>query len=316
MRNTGFRRIVTIVTLAVVPVAPLPAAAQPAPSSPSSSPAIIGEVQLFGEEDVKIEAATKTSIPLSKAPGAVTVITARQIRESGARTIPELLRLVGLESFERAHAYELSGGMQQRTALCRVLMGDPGVILMDEPFGALDEFTRERLNVELLRIWETTGKTIVFVTHNIGEAVFLSSKVVVMGTNPGRILRIVPIDLERPRSYGAMRERAYSDRVFEIRELLGVVLPTVPLLLDQLRRPDHRAFLPESEPVTGHSCGSVTTRAAPATPDEAGQPFSRWRWRTQGRKLQVATCDGCAGPRCVTVRSQRRRHAGDCHGRG
>jgi NitT/TauT family transport system ATP-binding protein len=134
----------------------------------------------------------------------------------------ELLRLVGLEGFERAHAHELSGGMQQRTALCRVLMGDPGVILMDEPFGALDEFTRERLNLELLRIWESTGKTIVFVTHNIGEAVFLSSKVVVMGTNPGRVLRIVPIELERPRSYAALRERAYSDRVFEIRELLGV----------------------------------------------------------------------------------------------
>jgi NitT/TauT family transport system ATP-binding protein len=134
----------------------------------------------------------------------------------------ELLRLVGLERFERAHTYELSGGMQQRTALCRVLMGDPGVILMDEPFGALDEFTRERLNLELLRIWETTGKTIVFVTHNIGEAVFLSSRVVVMGTDPGRILRNVPIELERPRTFAALRERAYSERVFEIRELLGV----------------------------------------------------------------------------------------------
>ena len=133
-----------------------------------------------------------------------------------------LLRLVGLENFERAHSYELSGGMQQRAALCRVLMGDPGVILMDEPFGALDEFTRERLNLELLRIWETTGKTIVFVTHNIGEAVFLSSRVVVMGTSPGRILRIVPIGLERPRTYAALRERAYNERVFEIRELLGV----------------------------------------------------------------------------------------------
>jgi NitT/TauT family transport system ATP-binding protein len=133
-----------------------------------------------------------------------------------------LLRLVGLENFERAHSYELSGGMQQRAALCRVLMGDPGVILMDEPFGALDEFTRERLNLELLRIWETTGKTIVFVTHNIGEAVFLSSRVVVMGTSPGRILRIVPIELERPRTYAALRERAYNERVFEIRELLGV----------------------------------------------------------------------------------------------
>jgi NitT/TauT family transport system ATP-binding protein len=133
-----------------------------------------------------------------------------------------LLRLVGLENFERAHTYELSGGMQQRAALCRVLMGDPGVILMDEPFGALDEFTRERLNLELLRIWETTGKTIVFVTHNIGEAVFLSSRVVVMGTSPGRILRIVPIELERPRTFAALRDPAYSERVFEIRELLGV----------------------------------------------------------------------------------------------
>ena len=112
--------------------------------------------------------------------------------------------------------------MQQRAALCRVLMGDPGVILMDEPFGALDEFTRERLNLELLRIWETTGKTIVFVTHNIGEAVFLSSRVVVMGTSPGRILRIVPDRAERPRTYAALREKAYSERVFEIRELLGV----------------------------------------------------------------------------------------------
>ena len=143
-------------------------------------------------------------------------------RDAHLERARELLRLVGLESFERAHTYELSGGMQQRAALCRVLMGDPGVILMDEPFGALDEFTRERLNLELLRIWETTGKTIVFVTHNIGEAVFLSSRVVVMGTSPGRILRIVPIELERPRTYAALREKAYSERVFEIRELLGV----------------------------------------------------------------------------------------------
>jgi NitT/TauT family transport system ATP-binding protein len=134
----------------------------------------------------------------------------------------DLLRLVGLEGFERAHTYELSGGMQQRAALCRVLMGDPGVILMDEPFGALDEFTRERLNLELLHIWESTGKTIVFVTHNIGEAVFLSSRVVVMGTSPGRVLRVVPIDLPRPRTFSVLRDPEYNARVFEIRELLGV----------------------------------------------------------------------------------------------
>ncbi len=119
---------------------------------------------------------------------------------------------------------ELSGGMQQRVALCRVLVSDPSVVLMDEPFGALDEFARERLNVELLRIWEDARKTIVFVTHNINEAVFLSDRVVVMGTSPGRVLEVVdvPLGRGRPRTQQMMREPAFTDCVFEVRGMLGL----------------------------------------------------------------------------------------------
>jgi NitT/TauT family transport system ATP-binding protein len=136
----------------------------------------------------------------------------------------ELLEMVGLEEFHKALPRELSGGMQQRVALCRVLVSDPSVILMDEPFGALDEFSRERLNVELLRIWEETRKTIVFVTHNINEAVFLSDRVVVMGARPGRVLSVidVPLGRDRPRTQQIMRDPAFTECVFEVRGLLGL----------------------------------------------------------------------------------------------
>jgi NitT/TauT family transport system ATP-binding protein len=136
----------------------------------------------------------------------------------------ELLELVGLQEFQSALPRELSGGMQQRVALCRVLVSDPSVVLMDEPFGALDEFSRERLNVELLRIWDATRKTILFVTHNISEAVFLSDRVVVMGARPGRVLSVVDVPLGRaqPRTHQAMRDPAFTDTVFEVRGLLGL----------------------------------------------------------------------------------------------
>src|SRR5262245_15657281 len=130
--------------------------------------------------------------------------------------------MVGLQGFESALPRELSGGMQQRVALCRVLVSDPSVVLMDEPFGALDEFSRERLNLELLRIWEESRKTIVFVTHNISEAVFLSDRVVVMGSRPGRVLKIVDVPMEHPRGTEIMREPEFTDRVFEVRGLLGL----------------------------------------------------------------------------------------------
>jgi NitT/TauT family transport system ATP-binding protein len=143
-------------------------------------------------------------------------------REVHAARARELLRLVGLEDFEHAYPQELSGGMEQRTALCRVLVADPAIVLMDEPFGALDEFTRERLNIELLRIWDATRKTVVFVTHNIGEAVFLSDRVIVMGTQPGRVLEDVRVPLPRPRTVESMRERTFHETLYHIRDLLGL----------------------------------------------------------------------------------------------
>jgi len=133
-----------------------------------------------------------------------------------------ILRLVGLDGREGAYPRELSGGMQQRAALSRVLITDPPIILMDEPFGALDEFTRERMNLELLRIWGERGQTIIFVTHSINEAVFLSDRIVVMGTSPGRVLAVVDVPLARPRSIEVMKSPDFARTAFEAREYLGV----------------------------------------------------------------------------------------------
>jgi NitT/TauT family transport system ATP-binding protein len=123
-------------------------------------------------------------------------------RTAARRDALELLELTGLTGFERARPYELSGGMQQRAALCRALISKPRVLLMDEPFAALDALTREELSLELQRLWQERRKTIVFVTHSIDEAVVLSDRVVVMTPRPGRIARVVPVGLTRPRSVG------------------------------------------------------------------------------------------------------------------
>jgi NitT/TauT family transport system ATP-binding protein len=143
-------------------------------------------------------------------------------RRGAVEKVRDILRLVGLADREGAYPRELSGGMQQRAALSRVLVIDPPIILMDEPFGALDEFTRERMNLELLRVWQEQGQTIIFVTHSIVEAVFLADRVVVMGTAPGRVLSVVDVPLPRPRSIELMRSPEFASTVFEVREHLGV----------------------------------------------------------------------------------------------
>ena len=132
----------------------------------------------------------------------------------------ELLDLVGLAEFAGRRPYELSGGMAQRVAIARALSFQPGLLLMDEPFGALDEMTRDRLNEELLRIRDRTGTTILFVTHSIPEAVFLSSRVVVLGPRPGRITAEVTVDLPSPRDDAARESPRFFELVTEVREAL------------------------------------------------------------------------------------------------
>jgi NitT/TauT family transport system ATP-binding protein len=141
-------------------------------------------------------------------------------RDWRAKRAKEMLDLVELGEFTRHMPYQLSGGMQQRVAIARALSFEPRILLMDEPFGALDEMTRERMNDEVLRIWEQTGTTIVFVTHSIPEAVFLSSRVVVMSARPGRITKVVDIDLPRPRNDETRETERYFALITEVREAL------------------------------------------------------------------------------------------------
>lgn len=131
----------------------------------------------------------------------------------------ELLKIVDLEGYENSYPHELSGGMQQRVGIARALSGDPEILLMDEPFSALDEFTKERLHGDLLRIWRRTNKTIVFVTHNISEAVFLSDRVCVLSANPARLAAVVDIPLPRPRDEGVLKTEEYFKTVSRIRDI-------------------------------------------------------------------------------------------------
>jgi NitT/TauT family transport system ATP-binding protein len=128
-----------------------------------------------------------------------------------------LIDMAGLKGFEDKYPWQLSGGMQQRVAILRALLHDPSVLLMDEPFGALDAMTRERMNLELQRIWMTSKKTVLLITHSIPEAIFLSDRVFVMSERPGRIVETYEIDLPRPRPLDVMGTEAFAGYARKLR---------------------------------------------------------------------------------------------------
>ena len=141
-------------------------------------------------------------------------------KESARKRALDLINLVGLQGFEKRFPRELSGGMQQRVSLCRALIHNPSVLLMDEPFAALDAMTREELGFELMRIWSVDRKTVVFVTHNITEAILLADRVVAMTPRPGRIARIVDIKLARPRTIAMEFTETFKSYSEQIREVI------------------------------------------------------------------------------------------------
>ena len=143
-------------------------------------------------------------------------------RQAAQQRCDELIEMTGLTGFENALPHELSGGMQQRVSLCRALLHQPRVLLMDEPFGALDALTREKMNVELHRIWRETGTTVVLVTHSVAEAVYLANRVVVMSPRPGRIVETLDVELPAERDYAETMERPEFITVANrVRDLLG-----------------------------------------------------------------------------------------------
>lgn len=189
-----------------------------------------GEVRLYGERVTKpqreIGFAFQRSALLEWRGVRKNILLQAEMRGMDRRRAEEradhLIELTGLKGFEKALPHELSGGMQQRVALCRALLHEPRVLLMDEPFGALDALTREQMNIEMNRIWRETGTTIVLVTHSVPEAVFLGSRIVVMSPRPGRIVEILEPGLPDRREYGTtLADPRFTTAAERLRDLLG-----------------------------------------------------------------------------------------------
>ncbi len=206
----------------------LRAAAGLLPSSP-------GSLRVFGRSPNEARA-ERTMGLVTQEPGllpwrTVAANVALTVEVTGTKSdVPALLARVGIERFAHFHPGELSGGMRQRVALARALAHRPRLLLMDEPFGALDELSREDLRLELLRIWERDRVSVLFVTHSIREAVLLSDRVVVMSSSPGRVIADIDVDLPRPRSLAMEVDAAFATLVGEVRAALGrgALAGTVP----------------------------------------------------------------------------------------
>ena len=186
-----------------------------------------GQIQLNGTPvtrprgDVGIVFQTPTLLPWKNVLDNVLVPVRAQGKDSPEQVAKahELLRLIGLERFAKSFPSELSGGMQQRVGIARGLMHDPDLLLMDEPFSALDTMTRDHMSLELQRIWMATRKSVLFITHSIPEAVFLSDRIIVMSARPGRITREIAVDLPRPRSLATLQEPRFHQLCAELRAL-------------------------------------------------------------------------------------------------
>jgi NitT/TauT family transport system ATP-binding protein len=193
-------------------------------------PATSGSVQVAGKTvtapltDIGIVFQAPVLLPWRKTLDNVLLqIEARKLDMNGYRTRAlELLELTGLKGFENCYPHELSGGMQQRVSISRALVHNPPLLLMDEPFGALDAITRDEMNVELLRIWGESKKTVLFITHSIPEAVFLGHRVIVMTPRPGKVAEVLEIALPHPRTMGLRDDAKFIGYVKRIRERLGV----------------------------------------------------------------------------------------------
>lgn len=141
-------------------------------------------------------------------------------KETANAQVARALTLVGLSDFAHSHPHELSGGMQQRVAIARTLVHQPQILLLDEPFGALDALTREKLNQQLTDLWRELGATVVMVTHNIREAVFLADRVLVLSPRPGRLTAAIPVEIPRPRKLSLLYDGAFNDVAFRVRQAI------------------------------------------------------------------------------------------------